>query len=229
MNAIGESDEQIVPAKHLNKGEQSPAEGVEGSCWTKGNTDEAHTRRTPGRESVSQGLGGVREIARRDKKQKFTALLHHVTVELLRDSYFQLKKKAAPGVDGETWQQYGEGVEARLADLHARLHRGAYRAQPSRRVYIPKADGRKRPLGIATVEDKIVEQAVVTVLNAIYEEDFLGFSYGSRPGRSQHDALDAVVVGLRRKRVNLALKRCQPRSGPHKPILTVWAGAIVIA
>ena len=205
MNAIGESDEQIVPAKHLNKGEQSPAEGVEGSCSTKGNTDEAHTRRTLSRESVSQGLEGVREIARRDKKQKFTALLHHVTVELLRDSYFQLKRKAAPGVDGVTWQQYGEGVEARLADLHERLHRGAYRAQPSRRVYIPKADGRRRPLGIATVEDKIVQQAVVTVLNAIYEEDFLGFSYGSRPGRSQHDALDAVVVGLRRKRVNWVL------------------------
>ena len=125
---------------------------------------------------MSQGLGGVREVARRDKKQKFTALLHHVTVDLLRDSYYALKRQAAPGVDGVTWQQYGEGVEERLQDLHHRIHRGAYRAQPSRRTYIPKADGRQRPLGIAALEDKIVQQAVVTVLNQIYEEDFLGFS-----------------------------------------------------
>ena len=161
--------------------------------------------RTQGREHVSQGLEGVREAARRDKKQRFTALLHHVTVDLLRDSYYSLKRAAAPGVDGVTWQQYEEGVEERLHDLHDRVHRGAYRAQPSRRTYIPKADGRQRPLGIAALEDKIVQQAVVTVLNQIYEEDFLGFSYGFRPGRKQHDALDALAVGLRRKKVNWIL------------------------
>src|SRR4051794_15376159 len=205
MNAGGESDEQVVPAKRSNKEEQSPAESVEGSCSTKGNTEEAYTCRTQGREHVSQGLGGVREAARGDKKQKFTALLHHVTVDLLRDSYYSLKRKAAPGVDGVAWAQYGEGVEARFKDLHDRVHRGAYRAQPSRRTYIPKADGRQRPLGIAALEDKIVQQAVVTVLNEIYEEDFLGFSYGFRPGRKQHDALDALWVGLKRKRVNWVL------------------------
>jgi RNA-directed DNA polymerase len=197
--SAGESDEQVVPAKRSNNGEQSLTEGVEGSCSTKGNTEEAHMLRTQGRASVSQGLSGVREAARRDKKQKFTALLHHVTAGLLRDSYDSLKRKAAPGVDGVTWQQYGEGVEGRLEDLHDRIHRGAYRAQPSRRTYIPKADGQQRPLGIAALEDKIVQQAVVTVLNQIYEEDFVGFSYGFRPGRSQHDALDALAMGLRRK------------------------------
>src|SRR5271156_2637920 len=203
--ASGESDEQVVPTKRANKGEKSPAECVEGSCSTKGNTEEAYTHRTQGRESVSQRLGGVREAARRDKKQKFTALLHHVTTGLLRVSYDSLKRTAAPGVDGVTWQQYGEGVEVRLQDLHDRVHSGAYRAQPSRRIYIPKADGRQRPLGIAALEDKIVQQAVVTVLNQIYEEDFLGFSYGFRPGRGQHDALDALWVGLKRRRVNWVL------------------------
>jgi len=205
MHVSGESDEQVVPAKRSNEEEQSSAESVEGSCSSKGNTEENYTCRTQGRERVSQGLGGVREAARRDKKQKFTALLHHVTVELLRDSYYALKKDAAPGVDGVTWQQYGEGLEERLRDLHDRVHRGAYRAQPSRRTYIPKADGRQRPLGIAALEDKIVQQAVVTVLNQIYEEDFLGFSYGFRPGRSQHDGLDGLTVGLRRKKVNWVL------------------------
>jgi RNA-directed DNA polymerase len=205
MHDGGESDEQVVPTKRPNKEEQSSAEGVEGSCSTKGNTEEAHTHRTQGRERVSQGLGGVREAACRDKKQKFTALLHHVTVGLLRDSYYALKRQAAPGVDGVTWKQYEEGVEGRLVDLHDRVHRGTYRAQPSRRTYIPKADGRQRPLGIAALEDKIVQQAVVTVLNEIYEEDFLGFSYGFRPGRKQHDALDALAVGLRRKKVNWIL------------------------
>jgi RNA-directed DNA polymerase len=204
-HASGESDEQVVPAKRPNKGEQSPAEGAEGSCSTKGNTEETHTHRTQGRERVSQGLRGVREAARRDKKQKFTALLHHVTTDLLRDSYYSLKRKAAPGVDGVTWEQYGEGLEDRIGDLHDRIHRGAYRAQSSRRTYIPKADGRQRPLGIAALEDKVVQQAVVTVLNQIYEEDFLGFSYGFRPGRNQHRALDALTVGLRRKKVNWVL------------------------
>ncbi len=147
----------------------------------------------------------MREAARRDKKQRFTTLLHHVTDDQLRDSYYSLKRKAAPGVDGVTWEQYGEGGEERLQDLHEQIHRGAYRAQPSRRLYIDKEDGRKRPLGIAALEDKIVQQAVVTVLNQIYEEDFLGFSYGFRPERGQHDALDALTVGLRRKKVNWVL------------------------
>jgi len=205
MHAGGESDGQVVPAKRSNKEERSSAEGVEGSCSTKGNTEETRSLRTQGRERASQGLGGVREAARRDQKQKFTALLHHVTTDLLRDSYSSLKRQAAPGVDGVTWEQYGEGVEERVQDLHDRIHRGAYRAPPSRRTYIPKADGRQRPLGIAALEDKIVQQAVVTVLNEIYEEDFLGFSYGFRAGRSQHDALDALTVGLRRKKVNWVL------------------------
>jgi len=204
-HASGESDERVVPAKRSNNKEQSLTESVEGSRSTKGNTEETYTYRTQGRGSVSQGLGGVREAARGDKKRKFTALLHHVTVGLLRDSYNSLKRQAAPGVDGVTWQQYGEGMEERLQDLHDRIHGGAYRAQPSRRTYIPKADGRQRPLGIAALEDKVVQQAVVTVLNEIYEEDFLGFSYGFRPGRSQHDALDALAVGLRRKKVNWVL------------------------
>jgi len=205
MNVGGKSDERVVPAKQPNKEEQSLAEEVEGSRSTLGNTEEEHTCRTQGREGVSQELRGVREAARRDKERKFTALLHHVTIDLLRDSYHSLKRKAAPGVDGVTWRQYGEELEGRVTDLHDRVHRGAYRAQPSRRAYIPKADGRQRPLGIAALEDKVVQQAVVTVLNEIYEEDFLGFSYGFRPGRSQHDALDALTVGLRRKKVNWVL------------------------
>ena len=176
MNASGESDEQVVPTKRSNKGDNNPAESVEGSCSIKGNTMETNTHRTQRRERVSHGLNGVREAARRNKKQRFTALLHHVSVDLLRESYYSLKKKAAPGVDGVTWQQYGEGLETKLCSLHDRIHRGAYRAQPSRRTYIPKADGKQRPLGIAALEDKVVQQAVVTVLNAIYEEDFQGFS-----------------------------------------------------
>ena len=139
------------------------------------------------------------------KQERFTALLHHVKVDLLRDSFYALKRKAAPGVDGVTWQEYEPGLEDRLVDLHSRVHRGAYRAQPSRRVYIPKADGRQRPLGIAALEDKIVQQAVVTVLNEIYEVDFKGFSYGFRPGRGPHQALDALAVGIQRKRVNWVL------------------------
>ena len=136
---------------------------------------------------------------------KFTALLHHVTVGLLRDSFYALKPKAAPGVDGITWQEYEAGLEGRLADLHSRVHRGAYRAQPSRRVYVPKPDGRQRPLGVAALEDKIVQQAVVFILNQIYEEDFRGFSYGFRPRRSQHQALDALYVAITRKKVNWIL------------------------
>lgn len=172
---------------------------------TKENIVESNTRPTQSGERVSQGLQGVRERARRNKQERFTALLHHVTPELLRESFYALKRKAAPGVDGMTWKEYATGLEDRLKDLHGRVHRGAYRAQPSRRIYIPKANGQQRPLGIAALEDKIVQQAVVTVLNAIYEEDFRGFSYGFRPGRSQHMALDALYVAIKRKRVNWIL------------------------
>jgi group II intron reverse transcriptase/maturase len=151
---------------------------------------------------VSLGLERVRQAAKQDKKERFTALLHHVTIDLLTDAFFWLKREAAPGVDGRTWQGYKQNLEANLADLHRRIHQGTYRALPSRRQYIPKSDGRKRPLGIAALEDKIAQRAVVEVLNAIYEEDFLGFSYGFRPGRGQHDALDALAVGITRTKVN---------------------------
>jgi len=154
---------------------------------------------------VSQGLAGVRKTARENKEMKFTALLHHLTVDLLRESFYALKRKAAPGVDGVTWQEYETGLEDRLVDLHGRVQRGAYQAMPSRRVYIEKEDGRKRPLGVAAVEDKTVQQAVVTILNQIYEEDFLGFSYGFRPGRNQHQALDALSYALLRMKVNYVL------------------------
>jgi RNA-directed DNA polymerase len=154
---------------------------------------------------MSQGLDGVRKTARERKQERFTALLHHLTVELLRDSFYALQRKASPGIDGVTWTEYETGLEDRLVDLHGRVHRGAYRAKPSRRVFIPKADGRQRPLGIAALEDKIVQQAVVTILNQIYEVDFKGFSYGFRPGRSPHQALDALTVGIQRKRVNWVL------------------------
>jgi len=154
---------------------------------------------------VSQGLERVRQVARQRKKEKFTALLHHVTTDLLREAFYALKRKAAPGVDGLTWQDYEAGLDDNLQDLHARVHRGAYRALPVRRRYIPKPGGKQRPLGIAALEDKIVQRAVVDVLNAIYEEDFLGFSYGFRPKRSQHDALDALAVGICKTSVNWIL------------------------
>lgn len=166
---------------------------------------EPNTQPTRSGERVSQGLHGVRERARKNKQERFTALLHQVTVGLLRDSFYGLKRKAAPGVDGKTWKEYETGLEDRLKDLHGRVHRGAYRALPSRRVYIPKANGKQRPLGIAALEDKIVQSAVVRVLNQIYEEDFRGFSYGFRPGRSQHGALDALYVGIRGRKVNWIL------------------------
>jgi RNA-directed DNA polymerase len=166
---------------------------------------EPNTSPTQSGERVSQGRHGVRQSAREGKQRRCTALLHHLTVELLRDSFLALKRDAAPGVDGVRWHEYENGLADRLTELHSRVHRGAYRAQPSRRVYIPKADGRQRPLGVAALEDKIVQQAVVTILNEIYEVDFRGFSYGFRPGRSPHQALDALNVGLQRKRVNWVL------------------------
>jgi len=181
------------------------AEVGEGRLRPEENTGQSHTPPAQNGQRVSQGLNGVRRAARERKQERFTTLLHHLDVDLLRDSYFALQRKAAPGVDGMRWREYGDGLEDRITDLHSRIHRGAYRAQPSRRVYIPKADGKQRPLGIANLEDKIVQQAVVTVLNQIYEVDFKGFSYGFRPGRDPHQALDALNVGIARKKVNWIL------------------------
>jgi RNA-directed DNA polymerase len=205
MNGQGKSDRLVVPTKPPNKAGQTAAEAVEERSLAKGNANQQNTLRTQRRAGVHSALDRVREAARRDRKTKFTALFHHITTDRLRAAFLALQRKAAPGVDGVTWEQYAANLEGNLLDLHARLHRGAYRAKPSRRVYIPKADGRQRPLGIASLEDKIVQRAVVEVLNAIYETDFLGFSYGFRPGRSQHQALDALCVGIRRGKVNWVL------------------------
>src|ERR1700686_203964 len=202
MHGREKSDFAVVAMKPANKAGQPAAEWVERRAEAEGNRVEPRMRRTPSRESVSQGLDRVRQAAKARKKERFTALLHHVTVDLLEDAYFWLKREAAPGVDGRTWQNYKQNLEANLVELHSRIHRGTYRALPSRRRYIPKPDGRQRPLGIAALEDKIVQRAVVQVLNAIYEEDFLGFSYGFRPGRGQHDALDALAVGITSTKVN---------------------------
>jgi RNA-directed DNA polymerase len=206
MHDAGKSDRPVVPTKHPNKATTVAAEDVEGRGLAKGNTDEQNAARTLRREvAAPSALARVRERARRDTKARFTALLHHVTVDRLRTAFEQLKKSAAAGVDGVTWSQYGEHLDEKLHELHARLHRGAYRAKPSRRVYIPKADGRQRPLGVASLEDKLVQRAVVEVMNAIYEQDFLGFSYGFRPGRGQHDALDALAAAIVGKKVNWVL------------------------
>jgi group II intron reverse transcriptase/maturase len=166
---------------------------------------ESPTGSTPSEQTVLTGLQRVRRTAKEDKQIRFTALLHHLTVDMLRESFLNLKRKAAPGIDGQTWEQYGRNLEEKLVDLHGRVHRGAYRAQPSRRVYLEKPDGRKRPLGIAVLEDKIVQGAVVKILECIYEEDFLGFSYGFRPERGAHDALDALSVALQFEKVNWVL------------------------
>jgi RNA-directed DNA polymerase len=190
---------------HPNKDGSPFAEGEEGRPLVKENTHQSSTPSTQSETRVSQGLAGVRKAAKEKKELKFTTLLHHLTVGLLRESFYALKRKAAPGVDGLRWKEYEPGLENRLVDLHGRVHRGAYRALPSRREYIPKSDGRRRPLGIAALEDKIVQQAVVTILNQIYEADFRGFSYGFRPGRSQHQALDALNVGITRKKVSWVL------------------------
>ncbi|MGA8364689.1 MAG: group II intron reverse transcriptase/maturase [Solirubrobacteraceae bacterium] len=209
------SDPVIVAEKPANKAdklaaeqssaEANAAEAVEPRTGTKENAEQQSTCRTQGRESVSQALDRIRRIARTRKQEKFTALLHHISVELLEEAFYELKQNAAAGMDGLTWDEYEQDLERRLEDLHARVHSGAYRALPSRRVYIPKPDGRQRPLAIAALEDKIVQRAAAAVLNAIYEEDFLGFSYGFRPGRGAHDAMDALVVGIERKKVSYIL------------------------
>ena len=206
MNEPKKSELAEVATKPTNKaGLTTAAEPVERRAGTKGNANQQSTHRTQIRDRVSQALGRVRQAAKERKKERFTALLHHADIDLLRISFYALKRKAAPGVDGVMWQDYEADLESNLQDLHARVHRGAYRAQPSRRKYLLKSDGRQRPLGIAAVEDKILQRAVVAVLNSIYEEDFLGFSYGFRPKRSQHDALDALIVGIERKKVNWIL------------------------
>src|SRR5260221_4792976 len=206
MHVPEKSDCAAVPVNQPNKeGQQPSAEAGEGRAQTKENIVQSHMHPTQSGKRMSQGLDGVRKVAKERQQERFTALPHHLNVDLLRDSFYALQRKASPGVDGVTWQEYETGLEDRLVDLHSRVHRGAYRAKPSRRVFIPKADGRKRPLGIAALEDKIVQQAVVTILNQIYEVDFKGFSYGFRPGRSSHQALDALTVGIQRRRVNWGL------------------------
>src|SRR6266704_2146705 len=202
----GKSDSPTVPGKSPNNAGQPVAEGMEGNGLAKGNLFEQNASRTPSRTDAPSALERVRQAAKEDKQLRFTALLHHIyNPETLRMAYFYLKKEAAPGVDGETWRHYGEELERNLQDLSERLKRGAYRAKPVRRVYIPKADGRQRPLGVPVLEDKIVQRATVEVLNAIYETDFLGFSYGFRPRRSAHKALDALAVGIQTKKVNWLL------------------------
>ena len=207
MNADGKSDESVVPSNPANKGDaESLAESAEGRLSAARNTVPSNLARTRSRNKRrSRGLHGVREAARKSRDLKFTALLHHVNVELLTSSFYQLRKKAAVGVDQMTWHEYEEDLENRIDDLHGRVHRGAYRAKPSRRVHIPKPDGRTRPLGIASLEDKIVQHAVRAVLQCIYEEDFLGFSYGFRPNRSAHNALDALAYAIPEQRVNWIL------------------------
>ena len=215
MHGHGKSDFAIVAVKPANKAEPSAAEqsAVETSATepgepraeTEGNAGQQSTHRAQSRVSVSQALERIRRVAKERKKEKFTSLLHHISIDLLDEAFFELKEDAAPGIDGLTWTDYEQNLERNLEDLHARIHRGAYRALPSRRTYIPKPDGRQRPLAIAALEDKIVQRATAAVLNAIYEEDFLGFSYGFRPGRGTHDALDALCVGIHSKKVSFIL------------------------
>jgi group II intron reverse transcriptase/maturase len=214
MHGHEKSDLAIVAVKPANKAEQptaeasagaSAAELVEPRAGTKGNADQQSTCRAQNRISVEQALERIRKVARERKKERFTTLFHHISVDLLEEAFYELKENAAPGIDRLTWTDYEADLERKLEDLHSRLHRGAYRALPARRVYIPKPDGRQRPLAVAALEDKIVQRAVVALLNAIYEEDFLGISYGFRPGRGTHDALDALCVGIHSKKVSWIL------------------------
>ena len=206
MNEHRKSDSSVIPEKLPNKDPMGAAEAMEGRGLTKGNLLEQNALRTQGRGGVPSALERVREAAQKDKGERFTALFHHVyDVNRLKEAYYGLKRQAVPGVDGETWQHYGQNLEGNLKGLSERLKRGAYRAKPVQRAYIPKADGKERPIGIPTLEDKIVQRATVEVLNAIYEKDFLGFSYGFRPGRNPHLALDALAVGIMRRKVSWVL------------------------
>ena len=199
------SDPVVVAAKLANNAERSVAEPVEPRTGTKGNADQQSTLRAQNRAGVSQALERVRQAARQRKKEKFTSLLHHIDPAMLRTAFYAIRRDAAPGVDGETWTDYEKDLDCRIVALYSKIHGGAYRALPSRRSYIPKEDGSKRPLAITALEDKIVQRATAAVLSAIYEEEFLGFSYGFRPGRSQHDALDALIVGINSRKVNFIL------------------------
>ena len=210
MNEHEKSDYPILPTKSPNKGTGTaprPAEAMEGRGWADGNPSQHNTTRTQSRtQSVPSALERIRQAAERNRKERFTALYHHICdPETLRRAFLSLKRDAAPGIDGRTWRAYGENLEGNLQDLSGRLKRGAYRAKPVRRVYIPKGDGGQRPIGVTTVEDKVVQRAAVEVLNAVYETDFVGFSYGFRPKRSPHNALDALWVGLMMKKVNWVL------------------------
>src|SRR6516164_337903 len=202
MHDREKSHSAIIAAKPTNKAGSPAAEPVEPRAGTKRNAGKQSTHRTQGWARVTQALDRVRQAARLRKEEKLTALFHHLSVDLFREAFFALKRDAAPGVDGLTWETYEADLERNLTDLHSRVQRGAYRALPSRRAYIPKADGKQRPLAVAALEDKIVQKATVAVLNCIYEEEFLGFSYGFRPKRGQHDALDALIVGISTRRVN---------------------------
>src|SRR5246127_3538056 len=205
MSAMEKSDLPEVARKRTNKAASAAAEPVERRGGAKENVDLQSTVRTQSRKAVSQAQARIREAVTRNRQDRLTALLHHINIDVLRASFSDLKKTAAPGVDEVTWTEYAEHLEANLLDLHARVHTGAYRALPSLRKYIPKADGRQRPLGIAAMEDKIVQAAVVAILTPIYEAEFLGFSYGFRPGRNQHDALDALAYGIRARKINWIL------------------------
>ena len=205
MHDQEKSDSAIVAVKPPNKARMPVTEAVEPRAETKGTADQQSTLRTQSRDRVSQALTRVRQVARQRKKEQFTTLHHHINVDTLQTAFYALRRRAAAGVDGVTWEDYEADLEPRLEDLHRRVHRGAYRPQPSRRTYIPKADGRQRPLAVAALEDKIVQGACAMVLNAIYEEDFLGFSYGFRPGRGPHDASDALAVAITSRKVNYIL------------------------
>src|ERR1700674_1829287 len=212
-NGRRKSDRPVVATKLANKAgatasntDASMAERVERRGLAKGKTPRQNTNRALDRANVQSALGRIRQAAVKDKKVKFTSLMHHIyNLSTLREAYYGLKRDAAPGVDGETWRQYGENLESNLADLSLRLRRGAYRAKPVRRVFITKDDGRPRPLGVTALEDKIIQRATVAVLNGIYETDFLGFSYGYRPGKSPHHALDALYTALLTRKVNWVL------------------------
>ena len=206
MHGRGQSDGFVVPEKSSNKDVEQAAERMEGRRPAEGNSDEQNVLRTQGRQGATSALERVREAAARDKRQRFTALLHHVyDPQRLHAAYRAIERHAAAGVDGETWHHYGKELESNLQDLSERVQRGAYRAQPVRRAYALKRDGRQRPLGVPTLEDKIVQRAVVEVLNAIYETDFVRFSYGFRTGCSAHQALDALAIGIHKRRVNWVL------------------------
>jgi RNA-directed DNA polymerase len=206
MYEPGKSDSRVVPKKVSNKAQRWAAERLEGRRLAKRNSPQATTLRTQGRARVHAALERVRQVAEQKKGVRFTALLHHIyAIDTLRAAFYNLERDAAPGVDGETWEHYGEKLEANLADLSNRVRRGTYRPQPVRRVYVPKSDGRQRPIGVTAIEDKIVQRATVSVLNAVYEPEFAGFSYGARPGRSAHQALAALDQALEKRQVNWVL------------------------